>query len=216
MSGKTKQSAKSPAKSPFGTDPDREVSPLPGRSWKSVLGLFAHLESLSRTREPAKKSATQKLNAAPASPAFKTAWTEEAALDRVSYRELGRQMIRSARAQVRSLREKGDQLQALVMINNWAVAERLWSEVLPECKTPLYVLSVLEELWGLNPDRFHAGGWTMRRQWQEFVLIQAEFEILLGRRRSLLEFSDALERDFGHWLSRFVDLLEKLDEASAA
>jgi hypothetical protein len=38
----------------------------------------------------------------------------------------------------------------------------------------------------------------------------------LGRRRSLVELSDMLERDLGQWLGKFADLLEKLDEESIA
>jgi len=181
-----------------------------------VLGLFAHLENLSQRRELSLHSVLKQINAGRGRSIAKARPATDAGAERVSYRDVGRQIVRAARAQVRGLQDRLEKVQSLVLINDWRVAERLWSELVPECKTPLFEMSFLEELWGLNPDQFEAGGWSLTRQWHEFVLIQAEFEILLGRRRSLLDFSDALERDLGHWLARFADLLEKLDEASTA
>ncbi len=134
---------------------------------------------------------------------------------KVSLRELGRQVIRAAQSQVCGLQARLQQVESLVLINDWAVAEQLWAELVPDCKTPLFELSFLEELWGISPDKLPVNGSSLTRQWQEFVLLQAEFELLLGRRRSLVELSDALERDLGRWLRRFLELLGKLDEASA-
>jgi len=74
----------------------------------------------------------------------------------------------------------------------------------------------LEELWGICPDNLEVGGWTLTRHWQQFVLIQAEVEVLLARRQSLLQLSDTLEGHLGLWLKRFADILAKLDEKSAA
>lgn len=210
MSGRTKQ----PSGTVFGSDLDKEVSPLPGRSWKSLLGFFAHLESISSATDPSVETVLRGLNGKTARAGAGNQWLGYPSSHGVSYRDLGRQIIRSTHAQVRALQDRLERMQALVLINNWSVAEKLWSEIIPHCKTPLYAVSLLAELWGFNPDRVQVDGWSLKRQWQEFVLIQAEFEILLGRRRSLTGFSDALERDFGHWLVRFDDLLDKLDEAS--
>ena len=136
--------------------------------------------------------------------------------ERISFRELGRQVIRAAHCQVLALQERLESVQSLVLINDWAVAERLWAKLAPDCKTPLFEMGFIEELWGIRADQLQVGGWSLTRQWQQFVLIQAEVEVLLGRRRSLVELSDMLERDLGRWLTKFVDLLEKLDEESAA
>jgi hypothetical protein len=194
---------------------DSDIVALPGRSLKSFLGLFAHLENLSKGQNLACHSVLKQLEPARAGASSAASWAEAALRERVNYRELGRQVIRAAQGQVRSLQQRLEEVKSLVLINDWAVAERLWSDMVPECKTPLFEMSLLEELWGVNPDQFQVGGWTLTRQWHEFVLLQAQFEILLGRRRSLVEFSDALERELGGWLSWFGDLLEKLDEASA-
>lgn len=212
MSGR----AKTAPKIQFRTDLDGEIASLPGRSVKSVLGFFAHLENLARHPEGA-ASVLRKINPGRPGPVVvKNQWTEEPAMGSISFRALGRQVIRAALGQLRGLQERLHEVQSLVLINDWAVAERLWAGLVPDCKTPLFEMSFLEELWGMNPEQLRVGGWSLARQWHQFVLIQAEVEVLLGRRRSLVSLSDTMEKDLGLWLRRFVELLELLDEASAA
>ena len=210
MSGRTKQRARKL----FRIDLDSEIITLPGRGLKSVLGLFAHLENIAKRTEP---DATPMLRRVGKALPVMTAEESAAQMsERISFRELGRQIIRAAQSQVRALQDRLEADQSLVLINNWAVAERLWSRLAPDCKTPLFEISFVEELWGISADQLQVDGWSLTRQWQQFVLIQAEVEVLLGRRRSLVELSDMLERDLGRWLRKFLDLLEKLDEESAA
>lgn len=196
-------------------DLDSEVMPLPGRSLKSFLGFFAHLENLARSRHPQHPPASGRPGPRHLRSRAGMDFAGDSQPRKVSLRELGRQVIRAAQSQVRGLQARLQQVESLVLINDWSVAEKLWAELVPDCKTPLFELSFLEELWGISPDKLPANGSSLTRQWQEFVLLQAEFELLLGRRRSLVELSDALERDLGRWLRRFLDLLGKLDEASA-
>jgi hypothetical protein len=213
MSGRTKQRVRKL----FKIDLDSEVIALPGRGLKSVLGLFAHLENLAKRTEG---DAVPALKGIGATKAFSVALANASAAaqmsERISFRELGRQVIRAAQSQVRALQDRLEAVQSLVLINDWAVAERLWSKLAPDCKTPLFEMGFIEELWGISADQLQVDGWSLTRQWQQFVLIQAEVEVLLGRRRSLVELSDMLERDLGRWLGKFADLLEKLDEESAA
>ena len=213
MSGRTKQRSRKP----FRIDLDSEIMAMPGRGWKTVLGLFAHLENLARRTEA---DAFPVLKGVGPGMPFSTALANAAGLgsvdERISFRDLGRQVIRAAKYQVRALQERLESVQSLVLINDWAVAERLWARLAPDCKTPLFEMGFIEELWGLSADHLHVNGWSLTRQWQQFVLIQAEVEVLLGRRRSLVELSDMLERDLGRWLGKFADLLEKLDEESIA
>jgi hypothetical protein len=212
MSGRTKQRARKLLR----IDLDSEVVTLPGRGLKSVLGLFAHLENLAKREEA---DAAPALKGSGSGKAFPALWSDASGgqlTERISFRDLGRQVIRAAQCQVRALQERLEAVQSLVLINDWAVAERLWAKLAPDCKTPLFEMGFIEELWGINADQLQVGGWSLTRQWQQFVLIQAEVEVLLGRRRSLVELSDMLERDLGRWLGKFVDLLEKLDEESAA
>ncbi|HXD01240.1 MAG TPA: hypothetical protein VN048_18020 [Verrucomicrobiae bacterium] len=213
MSGRTKQRARKL----FRIDLDNEIIALPGRGLKSVLGLFAHLENLAKRTEADAAPALKGIGPAKAFPVVSVDPTAAAQMaERVSFRELGRQVVRAAHCQVRALQERLEAVQSLVLINDWAVAERLWAKLAPDCKTPLFEMGFIEELWGISADQLQVGGWSLTRQWQQFVLIQAEVEVLLGRRRSLVELSDMLERDLGRWLVKFVDLLEKLDEESAA
>ncbi len=213
MSGRTKQRARKL----FRIDLDAEITTLPGRGWKSVLGLFVHLENLARRTEADALPALKGIGPGmPFSTALANAALGGPMEERISFRELGRQVIRAAQNQVRALQDRLEAIQSLVLINDWAVAERLWARLSPDCKTPLFEMGFIEELWGISADNLQVNGWSLTRQWQQFVLIQAEVEVLLGRRRSLVELSDMLERDLGRWLAKFADLLEKLDEESNA
>ena len=204
-------------KNPFLINLDGEIVTLPGKSLESMLGMFAHLENLALRRaktQPA-AAAAETAKSAPALPKYQPFDTGEA--ERISFRELGRQVMRAAQIQVRTLQIRNQEIQSLVLINNWKVADELWAELLPDCKTPLFELNFLEELWGINPDQWEiVDGWSLTRHWQQFVLIQAEVEVLLARRQSVLELSDTLEGHLGLWLKRFGDILDKLDEKSAA
>lgn len=213
MSEKTKQLDKHS----FRANLDGEIRTLSSRSVRSLSGLFAHLESLGSRHEPGPIPAPDTDRAARSREVMAKSQPSAAArLKRIRFRELGRQLIRTAKSQVRVLRARTQEVQSLVLINNWAVADRLWSGLAPDCKTPLFVLCILEELWGINPGRPEADDQALARQWQQFILIQAEVEILLARRQSLLELSDTLETQLGLWLKRFDELLEELDEESMA
>jgi len=203
--------------SPFQVNLDWEVVTLPGRSLESIMGMFAHLESLAarRLKTPdAHSSGTDSTRGHPALP--KRQPYDNGVRERISFRDLGRQIIRAARGQVRSLQARTQEMQSLVLINEWATADRLWAGLLPDCKTPLFELNFLEELWGIRADQLEVGGWSLIRHWQQFVLIQAEVEVLLARRQSIVELSDALEGHLGLWLKRFDEILGKLDEKSLA
>jgi hypothetical protein len=213
MSGGTKQRSRKL----FRVDLDGEIGTMPARGLKSVMGLFSHLENVARRMkdETAGELAPRsrgRIGAGMTAGQWPGAGVEE----KISFRELGRQVIRAAQCQVRSLQERLEEMQSLVLINDWRTAERMWSRLAPDCKTPLFEVGFVEELWGINGDQLRVGGWTLTRQWQQFVLIQAEVEVLVVKRRSLVELSDVLERELGRWLGKFADLLEKLDEESAA
>ncbi len=85
-----------------------------------------------------------------------------------------------------------------------------------DCKTPLYEISFLEDLWGFDPSSLVVNGWSVTRHRRQFVLIQADIGILLARQQSLLELSNTLERDLGCWLGHFAKILDRLDEESLA
>lgn len=196
-------------KDSFRTNLDEEIVALPGRSLRSVVGLFAHLENLASRCKSGPSTVSKGRRGT------RSSLPSKAQPEAVSFRELGRQVIRVARLEVEVLQNRLHKIQSLVLINDWAVAERLWREFLPGCKTPLFELNFLEELWAIEPATLVPETCPLTRFWHQFVLIQAEIETLITRRRSLVELSDALERELGHWLRRFADILEKLDEASA-
>jgi hypothetical protein len=206
----------SPVKKLFREDLDAEIVNLPGRSLEAMLGMFAHLESLAlrRAKIPSLFTTGDSSTIHPAVP--KRQSMEEGKMERISFRELGRQVIRAAQGQVHGLEARGIEMQALVLINEWPVGEKLWAELVTDCKTPLFELNFLEELWGICPEQFEVTGGSLIRHWQQFVLLQAEVEVLLARRQSLLRLSDTLDGHLSPWLKQFSDILEKLDEKSLA
>jgi hypothetical protein len=79
-----------------------------------------------------------------------------------------------------------------------------------ECRTPLYELNFLEDLWGFDPAQIAANS----RHRRQFVLIQTDVRMLLARQESLLDLSNTLERDLGCWITHFGRILRKLDDES--
>lgn len=199
----------------FRVDLDGKIKTLPGKSLKSLLGLFAHLESRGMCQKwyssfvPAGKQVSRQDQVLPEYQSFLADRSEH-----ICYRRLGRQVIYAAKSQVQVLKARAQEIQSLVLINSWPVAERLWSELLPDCRTPLFMLSFLEELWGINLDRLDPNGRPPARLWHRFIVVQAEVESHLSRRQNLLELSDVLETHLGSWLKQFDETLDKLDEES--
>jgi hypothetical protein len=207
MSDATKHSAQSP----FRSNLDREVTALPARTLRSLRELFMQLERSAVLREKASPSALEGQCPA-AAPAFLPTPAGEGS--NMVLRELGRSVLATAKAQVRALLTRTFEVQALVLINDWRSASRLWAALLNDCKLPLAEVDFLEELWGIRSSKLEVNGWSLTRHRHHFVLIRAEIEIQLARRRNLLELSDAVERHLGDWLRRFDAILEKLDEES--
>ncbi len=213
MSEKTKQFDSSS----FQADLDSEIRTMSGRSLRSLLGLFAHLESLGmREAEGRYLIAGRQGALAPHRASPKSVAPKGGRRGRPCFRKLGRQALCAAKSHVRALHARSQEIQSLLLINDWPVAERLWLELMLGCKTPLCILSFLEELWGIHPGGLESGGQALARHWHQFILIQAEVEILLSRRQSLVELSDTLEAHLGSWLKQFGEILEKLDEESIA
>ncbi len=151
-----------PGKNPFRVELDGEIVNLPGRSLEAMLGMFAHLESLALRRAKISSLFSTGSDVSKTHPAVpKRQPFDDGRMERISFRELGRQVIRAAQGQVQGLQMRTEEMQSLVLINNWSIAERLWAELLAECKTPLFELNFLEELWGISPEQFEA--------WRQFV-----------------------------------------------
>jgi hypothetical protein len=138
---------------------------------------------------------------------------QESGLHRgLSFRQLGRQVLQTAQAQVRVLQERTHEVQSLLLINDWPVAKRLWPPLQAESRTPLYELNFLENFWGLDEQQLAVNS----RHRRQFALIQADVRLLLARQESLLDLSNTLERDLGCWLTHFGRILQNLDEETLA
>jgi hypothetical protein len=204
--------AKHSAQNLFRIDLDREISSLPARTLQSLRELFLQLERSAVLRE--RTSAAMETSVSAGNPGLPSC--NPAANGVMAFREMGRGVLATVKAQVRTLLIRAQEVQAVILINDWRTAGRLWAGLLNDCKMPLAELEFLEELWGIRPSRLEVDGWSLTRHRHHFVLIRAEIEIQLARRRSLLELSDAVERHLGDWLRRFEAILERLDEESLA
>lgn len=213
MSDTTKHSTRKP----FKVDLDSEITALPGRSARSLLEIFLQMERLARRQERDAKAAQCEGGLITPQEFFPKQQNLGANFGAgIHFRELGREVLSAARAQVRTLIGRAQEVQMLVLINDWSAVSRLWSGLLMDCKTPLIELNFLEELWGIRPERLEVNGWSLARLWHEFVLLRAEIEIQLARRQNLVEMSNTLERTLGEWLGHFAELLDKIDDESIA
>lgn len=200
------------AKPPFRVDLDDEITAWPGSSLQSLSAIFVHLEKMA-VRQNRKATIWENESVAKLHELLSgSQLLEPGPHGGLRYRDLGRQIIETAQAQVQVLQNRAHEVQSLLLINDWPVAKRLWLALQAECRTPLYELNFLEDLWGFNPLQRGASS----RHRRQFVLIQAEVRMLLARQESLLDLSNTLERDLGCWLTHFGKILQDLDEQSLA
>jgi hypothetical protein len=198
----------------FRADLDAQIIGLPGRSLRSMLGIFTQLESLAHRKRnhfavAGSAQPDQAHSGSSANPPDDGDWPKD-----TTYRDLGRQMIHTAQSQVHALQARTQEIQSLLLINRWPAARRLCSELLADCATPLCELSFLEDLWQVCPGPLAMEGCPLARHWHQFIALQAEVDLLLARGRSLVELSDILERHLGLWLRQFDEILGVLDEKS--
>ena len=198
-------------KPPFRVDLDSPITTWPGSSLQSLSAIFVHLEKMARRQNREAGSAWENENVVKLHEMLSgTHLMETGRRDGLRFRDLGRQIIETASAQVEVLENRAHEVQSLLLINDWPVAKRLWPPLQAECRTPLYELNFLEDLWGFDPSQLAANS----RHRRQFVLIQADVRMLLARQESLLDLSNTLERDLGCWLTHFGKILQKLDEES--
>lgn len=198
-------------KPPFRADLDSLITTWPGGSLQSLSAIFVHLEKMALRQNREANSMWENENVVKLHDLL--AGNHLMELGRhagLRFRDLGRQILETAEAQVQVLQDRAHEVQSLLLINDWPVAKRLWPPLQAECRTPLYELNFLEDLWGFDQAQMTANS----RHRRQFVLIQAEVRMLLARQESLLDLSNTLERDLGCWLTHFGKILQKLDEES--
>lgn len=201
------------ARGAFRVEMDSEITTWPGSSLQSLATVFVHLEKLAVRQNQAAGSIWENENVAKLHDLLSGRQLPDTARNGgLSYRQLGRQIIETAKAQVQALERRASEVQSLILINDWAVAKRLWNPLQSECRTPLYELNFIEDLWGFDQNQIAANS----RHRRQFVLIQADVRMLLARQECLLELSNTLERDLGCWLTHFAKILDRLDEDSAS
>ena len=174
--------AKKRTKPIFKADLNAEITSLPIRTLKSVGEIFLHLENQAiRQRQTAAPHWEDESLAKVQELLTSSQPIEPGPFGGYCFRELGRQVLATARAQVSALQARTCEGQALILINGWKVAERIWAPLQAECKTPLYEINFLEDLWGFDPTNLVVNGWSLARHRRQFVLlIQGDIGILLG------------------------------------
>jgi hypothetical protein len=199
------------AKPLFRVDLDSPITTWPGSSLQSLSAIFVHLEKMAHRQNCEAASVWENENVAKLHEMLSGSHLMESGRRAgLRYRDLGRQIIETASAQVEVLQNRAHEVQSLLLINDWPVAKRLWPPLQAECRTPLYELNFLEDLWGFDPTQIAANS----RHRRQFVLIQTDVRMLLARQESLLDLSNTLERDLGCWITHFGRILHKLDEES--
>ena len=200
-----------PAKPSFRVDLDGEITAWPGGSLQSLSAIFVHLEKMAVRQNRETGSIWENENIAKLHELLSgKPLVEPGQPAGLCFRDLGRQIIETAKAQVQVLQNRTHEVQSLLLINDWPVAKRLWPPLQAECRTPLYELNFLEDLWSFDQSQKAAAS----RHRRQFVLIQAEVRMHLARQESLLDLSNTLEQDLGCWLAHFGKMLLKLDEES--
>ena len=199
------------AKSPFRVDLDGPITSWPGSSLQSLSAIFVHLEKTALRQNCQAGAMWENESVGKLHDMLSgTHLLEPGRRSGLRFRDLGRQIIETASAQVQVLQQRAHEVQSLLLINDWPVAKRLWPPLQAECRTPLYELNFLEDLWGFDPAQIAANS----RHRRQFVLIQTDVRMLLARQESLLDLSNTLERDLGCWITHFGRILRKLDEES--
>ena len=201
------------AGSSFRVDLDSEITSWPGSSLQSLSAVFVHLEKMAVRQNRGAGAIWENENVVRLHDLLSGSQMMVGGRNGgLCFRDLGRQIIETAQAQVEVLENRAHEVQSLLLINDWPVAKRLWPPLQAECRTPLYELNFLEDLWGFDSHQMAANA----RHRRQFVLIQADVRMLLARQESLLDLSNTLERDLGCWLTHFGKILHKLDDESLA
>ena len=144
------------AGAPFRVDLDSEITAWPGHSLQSLSAIFLHLEKMALRQNGAAGSLWENENMAKLHELALRHPAEgiRPAPRGLSFRGLGRQILDTAKAQVQVLQERAHEVQSLLLINDWPVAQRLWRPLQAECRTPLYELNFLEDFWGFDPQQW--------------------------------------------------------------
>ena len=159
------------AKPPFRMDLDSPITIWPGGSLQSLSAIFVHLEKMAVRQNREAGSIWENENVVKLHDLLSGNHRMEPGRPAgLSFRDLGRQIVETAKAQVEVLQNRAHEVQSLLLINDWPVAKRLWPPLQAECRTPLYELNFLEDLWGFDPSQLAANS----RHRRQFVLIQAD------------------------------------------
>jgi hypothetical protein len=117
----------------------------------------------------------------------------------IGFGQLSFQLVEVAADQVNLLHDRVERLALQVMINEWAKAEEMWWDLLPDLKDPLMTLSFVPPGIEFLPNGDEISAKSIKRFTQDLVVIMEEIERILAR-QELIELSNALENQLMPWL----------------
>lgn len=184
-----------------------ELSPKQGRSLQAIR---ARLETIALKKHRVLFSLVVNGSPIPLGQSMSPFKTFHKVVARtISFSQMSFQLINVAAEQVNSLHERVERLALQVMINDWAKAEEMWWELMPELKDPLLTLNFVPQAIEMLPYGEEIGAKALKKFSDDLVRILEEIEQILAR-QELLELSNALEnqllpwlRGLGHCLYRF-------------
>src|SRR5579864_7574119 len=124
-----------PSRSPFRVDLDSPITTWPGCSLQSLSAIFVHLEKSAIRQNRNSNSVWENESVARLHELLSgSQFREPGPNGGLCFRDLGRQIIDTARAQVEVLQNRAHEVQSLLLINEWPVAKRLWPPLQAECR----------------------------------------------------------------------------------
>lgn len=127
-----------------------------------------------------------------------------------SFFDLGKQMMSQVRHQVQALKKHVEGAMLQVVINEWAVVEKLWREWQPDLKSPKSVIGYLKKLCGARVEELMIAGRPLADHMGDFPQIWDELIAAISA-EDPIRFSDGLEHAYLPWLDRFIRYLELLE-----
>jgi hypothetical protein len=195
---------------------DGQTVELPLRSRASLAAVRAQLELLALRRERVLYSLV--VDGAPvnlAQPCAVRRGFRQVTACSVSFEQRGLQILATATERLEHLCGRVEALALLVVINEPAVAQRLWWEMLPEIKEPLLLLSFLPELVGKFPAGTAILAPPLVGHVHRLGVILHELDLICAR-FDTLELSNALDHRLLPWLRQLTQSLKPLHEPAAA
>jgi hypothetical protein len=202
-------------------DPEKSAEsppPIPERGWLALQALVRHI--LEQQPHPEGPVLPEPVPAQPAAAQFRLHPTRdsEAPARRGAPDEarLRRALVRSLHARLAMVHRRIQEVQWLVLINDWPTVERLWIELAADLRTPLLELNFLAELVLSRLHQIRVEGHAFTDVLGYIEVLKAEVATLLARQRDVVELSSLLDYQMAPQIVRLQRFLERLEAAESS